>query len=228
MPLPHSASSTAWSRSGISTSARRWIETGRSASSTSLALAGEVIGALAADLDRREGRRPLHDLAGEPGQRRLDRLARRPHVRGGDHLAVGVVGVGVDAPADGEAVELGARPGRRARSWSPRRARSAARRRRAGRGCRRGRPSARRTAASPRRRTPSRSGPPPCRGRASRRRRGPSICVWTSGSAGLVAHFGMAATRERGLGRATEFRNTTLRGSRISDRGSAGSPPQSG
>ena len=45
----------------------------------------------------------------------------RARVAGGDHRALGVVGGGRGAPAQGEAVGLGARRPRRARSWSPRR-----------------------------------------------------------------------------------------------------------
>ena len=45
------------------------------------ALAREIVGALAVDLDRGEGGRRLHDLADEGRQERLDRVARRARRR---------------------------------------------------------------------------------------------------------------------------------------------------
>ena len=46
-----------------------------------LAVAGEIIGALAGDLDRRIDRRLLQDRAGELRKRRQDRLALGPQIR---------------------------------------------------------------------------------------------------------------------------------------------------
>ena len=48
-------------RIGLSTSARPWMSTGRASSVDLLAVARQIIGALALDLDRGEARRHLHD-----------------------------------------------------------------------------------------------------------------------------------------------------------------------
>ncbi len=70
------------------------------------ALAGEVIGPLAFDLDGGIARRHLFDHAGKGWQQGVDGVGRRPPVAGFDHAAFGVVGVALLAPAHGEAVEL--------------------------------------------------------------------------------------------------------------------------
>ena len=72
------------------------------------ALARHVIGALAGDLDRREDRRDLHDVAGELWQLGADLVVGGADVGGGGDLAVGVVGVSGFTEAEGKAVELGA------------------------------------------------------------------------------------------------------------------------
>src|SRR5712671_2435500 len=73
-----------------------------------LAVAGEIVGALAVDLDRRILRRHLRDRAGVARQQRLDRGAGRARLAHGRHAAVGIVGVALLAPAHGEAVGLAA------------------------------------------------------------------------------------------------------------------------
>ena len=73
-----------------------------------LAVAGEVIGALAVDLDGREARRHLRDGAGEARQQRADRLGRRPQLARRRDAPFGVVGVALLAPAHREAVALAA------------------------------------------------------------------------------------------------------------------------
>ena len=67
-----------------------------------LAVAGEVVGALARDLDRGELRRRLQDRAGEARQQGRDGGSVGTQLRGRDDLALGVVGVGLRAPGDGE------------------------------------------------------------------------------------------------------------------------------
>ena len=70
------------------------------------AVAGEVIGAFALNLDGRELRRGLQDRSGELRQQRLDRLGGRPGVGGLGRTALDVVGVAFLAPAHREAVAL--------------------------------------------------------------------------------------------------------------------------
>ncbi|KAI95994.1 hypothetical protein T281_02355 [Rhodomicrobium udaipurense JA643] len=70
------------------------------------AVAGEVVGALAVDLDRGIAGRSLHDVADELRQRSLHLLCGRASVARANGLAFRVVGVGLDAPADGEVVGL--------------------------------------------------------------------------------------------------------------------------
>src|SRR5690606_11541882 len=66
----------------------------------------EIVGALATDLDRRVGRRPLHDLAGKARQAGEDRATVGPGLGGRRDGPVGIVAVGLGAPADGEALTL--------------------------------------------------------------------------------------------------------------------------
>ena len=69
-------------------------------------VAGEIVGAGAVDLERREARRHLADLAGEARQHRLDRSRRRPRVALAT-IAPSASSVSVSAPeAHGEAVGL--------------------------------------------------------------------------------------------------------------------------
>ena len=77
-----------------------------------LAVAREVVGALAGDLDGGIARRHLRDDPGEPGKCGLDGLHGRAQVARGDRAALGVVGIGLDAPLHGEGVGLLARPPR--------------------------------------------------------------------------------------------------------------------
>src|SRR5258706_4372555 len=80
-----------------------------------LAVAGEIVGALAVDLDRRILRRHLRDGAGVARQQRLDRGAVRARIAHGHDAAVGVVGVALLAPAHRGAVSPAGvpdRPGR--------------------------------------------------------------------------------------------------------------------
>ena len=71
-----------------------------------LALAREIIGALAGDLDRRILRWRLQNIPDKPGQQRGDRAGFGSRVALADDLAVGVVGVGLGAPAHGEEIGL--------------------------------------------------------------------------------------------------------------------------
>src|SRR3954471_4668525 len=71
-------------------------------------IAGQIIGALAVDLNGRELRRDLLDDAGKDRQQRLYRLPRRPRLARPDNTTLGVVGVPLLAPLDGEAVGLAA------------------------------------------------------------------------------------------------------------------------
>ena len=58
-----------------------------------LAVARQIIGALALNLDRRILRRDLLDQAGKAGQQRRNRLGGRPQLTGLDRAALGVVGI---------------------------------------------------------------------------------------------------------------------------------------
>ena len=71
--------------------------------------AGQRIGAPAGDLDRRIGRRALQDPAGEGGERRGDRRRVRSRAGFGNDRALAIVGVGLGAPGDPEAVDFAAR-----------------------------------------------------------------------------------------------------------------------
>ena len=73
-----------------------------------LAVAGEIIGALALDLDGGIARRHLLDDAGKGRQQRANLVWAGATVAGLDHPALGVVGIPFLAPAHGEAVELAA------------------------------------------------------------------------------------------------------------------------
>ena len=68
------------------------------------AVAGEVIGTFAIDLDRRKRRRLLHDFAGEARQQSLHRRQVGPRLAGLRRLAFGVVGIGLDSPLHREAI----------------------------------------------------------------------------------------------------------------------------
>src|SRR5262245_3134909 len=71
-----------------------------------LAVAGEIIGALAIDLDGREARWNLRDGAGELRKDRADVVGRGPRSAGGINAPLGVVGVALLAPAHGELIDL--------------------------------------------------------------------------------------------------------------------------
>src|SRR6201995_279401 len=73
-----------------------------------LAIARQIIGALALDLDGGIAWRGLFYGASELRQQRADGVRRRPEVAGLDDLALGVVGVALLAPAHREAVALAA------------------------------------------------------------------------------------------------------------------------
>ena len=73
-----------------------------------LAVAGEIVGALALDLDGGEARRHLLHLPDEARQQRLDGGRVRGSGRSAHHLALGVVGVGLLAPRDREDVGFAA------------------------------------------------------------------------------------------------------------------------
>jgi hypothetical protein len=104
--LPHPTTKSAWSASGRETQFQAidhhlaWFQV------DGLARAREIIGPLPADLQRREGRRRLLDMAGEPGQGGTDRLIARPILAGGGDGAFAVVGRARLAEAQGEAVLL--------------------------------------------------------------------------------------------------------------------------
>ena len=70
------------------------------------AIAGQIIGALAVNLDRGIDGRRLHDFADEGGQRIEDRLRLRARLAGARYGAIRIVAVGFDAPAHGEAIGL--------------------------------------------------------------------------------------------------------------------------
>src|SRR5262245_17815368 len=71
-----------------------------------LAVAREVIGALARDFHRRVARRHLRDLTGEARQQRSDGRGGRALGAARGDAAFGVVGIALLAPAHGEAVDL--------------------------------------------------------------------------------------------------------------------------
>ena len=70
------------------------------------AFAGQVIGALAVDLDGAELRRHLIDLAGEGPEGRAHRLNVGADIRTAGDLALAVEAVGRNPPVDGEAIDL--------------------------------------------------------------------------------------------------------------------------
>src|SRR5207248_9983675 len=72
------------------------------------AVPGQIIRALALDLDRGILRRDLIDHAGEARQQGPDRFRRRPQFAGLRYPAFGIVGVALLAPGDREAVALAA------------------------------------------------------------------------------------------------------------------------
>src|SRR6516162_7513839 len=72
------------------------------------ALAGQIIGTLPFDLDRRETRRHLLDRAGEARQQRSDRAVFRATFTRIHYAAFGVVGVALFAPAYREDIGLAA------------------------------------------------------------------------------------------------------------------------
>src|SRR5262249_44175918 len=71
-----------------------------------LAVAREVVGALALDLHRGEARRHLLDPAGEARQEGGDRRRVRTLTAHGADAAFGVVGIALLAPAHEEAIDL--------------------------------------------------------------------------------------------------------------------------
>jgi hypothetical protein len=71
-----------------------------------LPVAGEIIGALAVHLDGREGGRDLKDVAAKGRERLFDLGVRGATVALPKHLALGIVGRGLRAPAHGELVSL--------------------------------------------------------------------------------------------------------------------------
>src|SRR5215210_3608561 len=73
-----------------------------------LAVARQIIGSLALDLDRGILRRDLLDQAREPRQQGSDRLGRGSDLTGLDDPALGIVGVALLPPAYREAVALAA------------------------------------------------------------------------------------------------------------------------
>ena len=81
VPAEQATSRTAIGRSGSApshdTRSSAWIVTSRVGELDRLAGTGHRVGPPAADLDRAVGRRSLRDRAGQAGERRLDRLARR-------------------------------------------------------------------------------------------------------------------------------------------------------
>src|SRR5258707_13641977 len=68
-----------------------------------LAVARQIIGALALDLDRGISRRDLLDQAGEPRQQGPDRLRGGAAVAGLDNPALGIVRIAFLAPGDPKA-----------------------------------------------------------------------------------------------------------------------------
>jgi len=71
-----------------------------------LAVTGQIICALALDLDRGEARRHLLDRAGEARNERADCLQARPLAAGRGDATLSVVGVALLAPANREAIDL--------------------------------------------------------------------------------------------------------------------------
>src|SRR4029077_14814902 len=71
-----------------------------------LAVAGEIVGTLALDLDGGEFRRHLRDRSGEGGETGPDGVRGRTIVRGCDDTAFRIVGVALLAPAYREAIAL--------------------------------------------------------------------------------------------------------------------------
>ena len=69
-----------------------------------LAAPGEIVGAAAADLDRRVGGRLLPNGAAETLERRLDVRASRPGLARSDDFALGVVRAALLPPSNGEGV----------------------------------------------------------------------------------------------------------------------------
>src|SRR4029077_6678483 len=73
-----------------------------------LAVACQIVGPLALDLDRGILRRSLLDEPREPRQKGGNRLRRGPDLAGPDDTALGVVGVAFLAPGDRKAITLAA------------------------------------------------------------------------------------------------------------------------
>ena len=71
-----------------------------------LAATRQIVGALAIDLDRRTGRRQLLDRPNKPRQQREDAGASGPRVRLRGKPAIGIVGVGFNAPAHRKTIGL--------------------------------------------------------------------------------------------------------------------------
>ena len=147
----------------------------------------------AADLDRAVGRRPLRDRAGQPGQRRLDRLARRGRARRpASARPRGRRSSTTPRSRPSRDRPCGRRGGTR-RPASRGRGRPAARRPRTDRASRRDRRASSRPAGGRARRRRARSGRPAWRRRGCRRARDPA----TSGPRSALAS---AATSRRRLG----------------------------
>ena len=68
------------------------------------AVAGQIIGAFALNFDGRELRRHLCNHPDKLRQNGLDLGLDRSVVAGGNRFAFGVVGIGFNAPADGETI----------------------------------------------------------------------------------------------------------------------------
>src|SRR5665213_1572449 len=73
-----------------------------------LAVARQIVGPLALDLDRGILRRGLLDQPGEAGQQFANRLSGGPQLAGSDDPALGIVGVPLLAPGDRKAIALAA------------------------------------------------------------------------------------------------------------------------
>ena len=99
------------------------------------------VGALAVDLDRADGARHLLDVPGQLRDAGRDRLVGHPGgVRCGQHVALGVVGRGGGAEADGGQVGLACPARGGPAAWWRARCRARARRWPSGRACRHARP----------------------------------------------------------------------------------------
>src|ERR1700741_3991645 len=72
------------------------------------AIARQVVGALAFDLDRRIARRHLLDAAGKGREERHNRIGRASLIAPGHNAAFGVISIPFLTPANREAIELAA------------------------------------------------------------------------------------------------------------------------